>query len=128
LTKTGTHSAPGPESEAMIIATHDITPDYEQLAQIFRALGHPVRLGILAKTLSGEFCVTDLQEQLARRQANVSQHLAILRNRGLAAPERRGNKVCYRLADERIAQLIDLAADIANTIRGVPSLHADKLK
>ena len=99
------------------INTSQTSPDYEQLARIFKALGHATRLGILAKTSSGEFCVTDLGEHLDRGQANISQHLAVLRDRGLAIPERQGNKVCYRLADERLAQVIELAADIAEAIR-----------
>ncbi len=91
-------------------------PDYEHLARIFKALGHPTRLALLAKTIGGEFCVADLQEHLDRSQANISQHLAVLRDRGLALAERRGNQVCYRLADERLAEIIDLAADIAEAI------------
>jgi len=105
------------ENEVRDMDANPSTPDYEQLAQIFKALGHPTRLGILAKTLSGEFCVTDLQEHLDRSQANVSQHLAVLRDRGLAIPERQGNKVCYRLADERFADIIDLAAEIAEAMK-----------
>ncbi len=108
---------PRPESEVGAIDTPQTTADYEQLAQIFKALGHPTRLGILAKTSGGEFCITDLHEHLDRSQANVSQHLAVLRDRGLAVPKRQGNKVCYRLADERLDQIIELAADIADAIR-----------
>ncbi len=96
---------------------NQISPDYERVARIFKALGHPTRLGILAKILSEEFCVTDLHEHLERSQANISQHLAVLRDRGLAIPERRGNKVCYRLADERLSQIIDLAAEIAEAVK-----------
>jgi len=104
------------------------TRDYERLAQMFKALGHPARLGIVAKIISGEFCVIDLQEHLDRSQANVSQHLAVLRDRGLIIPERRGNKVCYRLADERITQIVALAADIADSIKRAAFSHEDKPK
>ncbi len=105
------------ENGVRTIAANPSTPDYEQLAQIFKALGHATRLGLLAKACTGEFCVTDLQEHLDRSQANVSQHLAVLRNRGLAIPEPRGNKVCYRVADERLARIIDLAAEIAEAMK-----------
>ena len=97
------------------------TQDYGQLAQMFKALGHPTRLGIVAKIISGEFCVIDLQEHLDRSQANLSQHLAVLRDRGLAIPERQGNKVCYRLADERITQIVALAAEIAEAMKSATS-------
>ncbi len=101
----------------MIVSTRDTTMDYQQLAQFFKALGHPTRLGILARIVSGEFCVMDLEEHLDRSQANISQHLAVLRDRGLAVPKRRGNKVCYHLADERLGHIINLAAEIAQAIR-----------
>jgi DNA-binding transcriptional ArsR family regulator len=42
----------------------------------------------------------------------MSQHLAILRDRGLVVPERRGNMTCYRLADGRIADIIREAREI----------------
>jgi len=98
------------------IEPSETTVDYEHVAEIFKALGHATRLGILAKAVSGEFCVTDLQEHLDRSQANISQHLAVLRERGLAIPERRGNRVCYRLADERLAQIVKLAVDVTNSV------------
>lgn len=88
------------------------TTDYEALAEAFRALAHPVRLRILMKTIEGELCVQELQNHLDRNQANISQHLTVLRERGLVVAERRGKKVCYRPADERIAQVIRLAASI----------------
>jgi len=84
--------------------------DFEGVAEVFRALAHPVRLQILMKTLDGELCVQDLQDDLDRSQPNISQHLTVLRERGLVVAERRGKRVCYRCADERIAQVIKLAA------------------
>jgi len=108
---------PASDDGVKAMGAGETTRDHAQLAQMFRALGHPTRLGIVAKIISGEFCVIDLQEHLDRSQANLSQHLAVLRDRGLAIPERRGNKGCYRLADERITQLVTLAADVAGTVR-----------
>jgi DNA-binding transcriptional ArsR family regulator len=86
--------------------------DYQRLADVFRALGHPTRLQILTKTISGEFCVQDLGDELDRRQPNISQHLTILRERGLVVPERKGKNVCYRPADGRIAEIIEIAAEV----------------
>lgn len=93
--------------------------DHMRLAALFRAMGHPTRLRILEKIAAGEFCVSDLETDLDRRQANISQHLAILRDRGLVTPVRRGKMVCYRLADDRVAELIHRGRDIF-------SLAADK--
>jgi len=88
------------------------TGEEMRLAAVLKALGHPTRLQLLDTIISGEFCVSELEEQLDRRQANVSQHLAILRDRGLVTPVRKGKSVCYRLTDPRIAELLDQARDI----------------
>lgn len=85
---------------------------YENLAQILKAMGHPTRWGILKKIMGSTFCVSDLERDLGRSQPNISQHLGILRDRGLVVPERKGNMTCYRLADERIADLIRLAEQV----------------
>ena len=84
--------------------------DFEGLAEVFKALAHPVRLQILIKTIDAELCVQDLQDDLDRSQPNISQHLTVLRERGLVVAERKGKRVCYRPADDRIAQVIRLAA------------------
>jgi ArsR family transcriptional regulator len=86
--------------------------DYQRLADVFKALGHPTRLQILAKTVSGEFCVQDLGDELDRRQPHISQHLTILRQRGLVVSQRKGKNVCYRPADSRIAKVIELTAEV----------------
>jgi len=80
--------------------------EFEDLAQLFKALGHPLRLQILMQTLDGEFCVQEIGDRLDRNQPNVSQHLTVLRERGLVIPRRRGKKVCYRLANEDIREII----------------------
>lgn len=80
--------------------------EFEDLAQLFKALGHPLRLQILMQTLDGEFCVQEIGDRLDRNQPNVSQHLTVLRERGLVIARRRGKKVCYRLADEGIREII----------------------
>ncbi len=93
--------------------------DYEGLAEVFKALAHPVRLQILMTTIDGELCVQDLQDDLDRSQPNISQHLAVLRERGLVVAERKGKKVCYRAADDRIAQVIRLAATASERLEAL---------
>ncbi len=91
--------------------------DYQRLAEVFKALGHPTRLQILVKIISSEFCVQDLGDELDRRQPHISQHLAVLRERGLVVPERKGKTVCYRPVDRRIAELIQLVAEAFDPTR-----------
>jgi ArsR family transcriptional regulator len=86
--------------------------DHVRLAALFKAMGHPTRLRILEKVVASEFCVSDLETDLDRRQPNISQHLAILRDRGLVTPVRKGKMVCYRLVDDRVAELIRHGRDI----------------
>ena len=89
----------------------ELAEDYDKLAAAFGALAHPLRLSLIASILDGRLCVQDLGEALDRSQPNISQHLAVLRERGLITPERDGRRVCYRLTDERLAQVIQLAAE-----------------
>ena len=86
--------------------------DHIRLATLFKGMGHPTRLRILERITACEFCVSELETNLDRRQANISQHLAILRDRGLVTPVRKGKMVCYRLADDRVADLIHRGRDI----------------
>lgn len=90
----------------------ELADDYEGVANLFRALGHPTRLRLIATMRRGELCVQDLGETVERSQPNVSQHLAVLRERGLVTPEREGKQVCYHLADEGVADIIRLAAEL----------------
>lgn len=84
----------------------------EEMARAFRALGNPTRLGILRRITESEMCVGELREELDCRQPAVSQHLGILRDRGIVTAERDGAHVCYRVADPRLGELLELAAEI----------------
>lgn len=78
------------------------------MADAFKALGHPVRIAILRRVTAAEPCVSDLQTCVGQSQPSISQHLGVLRDRGLIVPERRGNRTCYRVADDRLAEVIRL--------------------
>jgi ArsR family transcriptional regulator, arsenate/arsenite/antimonite-responsive transcriptional repressor len=91
----------------------DVDPaDRSQDAALFKALGDPHRLTILA-TLArteDEVCVCDFTGALPLNQPTVSHHLKILRDAGLVTWQRRGTWVYYRLATdagERIAAALD---------------------
>ncbi|MBI5043132.1 MAG: winged helix-turn-helix transcriptional regulator [Nitrospirae bacterium] len=79
----------------------------KETAKLFKILSNSVRLEILCHILSRkEICVKNLTEFLGRRQANVSQHLAILRNTGIIDFTRRENYVCYFLKDKKLVKLL----------------------
>lgn len=67
------------------------------LADIFKALGHPVRVKIVAALMDGERCVCELQTIAARDISTVSSHLTILKNAGILASEQRGKQIFYSL-------------------------------
>ncbi len=70
----------------------------ERQAMICQALSDPKRLRILYAVGSNERSVGDLASELGVSIANVSQHLGVLRSRGLVASRREGTSVFYRLA------------------------------
>ena len=81
---------------------------------VCRALNDPKRLAILYALASGPQSVNELSELLGLQQSNVSQHLAILRDRALVATDRQGNRVIYALRDRRVVDAIDLLRDVTN--------------
>lgn len=76
-------------------------------ASLAQALAHPVRLQILDLLRGGGAYVMHLTTSLDRRQANISQHLAVLREAGLVVDEREGMTVSYRVRDPRVFDLVD---------------------
>ncbi len=81
-------------------------------AEICQTLADPTRLEILYSLGSGEKTVGELVELTGLRQANVSQHLAMLRQRGLVNAERRGNRMCYSLTSARILDACEITREI----------------
>ena len=82
--------------------------DVDLLAKYFRGFGDPTRLRILGLLRHEERSVGELVAALKQPQPKVSNHLACLRWCGFVVAERRGKRVFYRLADERVAQVIDV--------------------
>jgi DNA-binding transcriptional ArsR family regulator len=81
---------------------------YALHARFCRGLGDPKRLPIIAALRGGERAVSELVEATGASQANVSQHLALMRNLGLVLVRRQGPSMLYRLADPRIAEAVEL--------------------
>lgn len=85
----------------------------EDLAQVFKALGDPVRLRLLAMIAAegaGETCVCELTPAFDVSQPTISHHLKLLRRAGLIAGERRGTWVYYRPVPETIDRVAALLA------------------
>jgi len=80
----------------------------ELVAERFKALGEPARLGILNALRSGEVSVGELVESTGMGQANVSKHLQILHTLRFVARRKEGLFVYYSLADDSVFQLCDV--------------------
>jgi len=91
---------------------------YQGEAKIFRALAHPVRLRILDILARQEACVCHLEAVLKRPQPYVSQQLAALREAGLVTDRREGTLIYYRLAGDRLTELLDQAKALAQAVAG----------
>lgn len=84
---------------------------YSEKAELLKVLAHPVRLCIVKGLMNRECNVTHMQECLELPQSTVSQHLSILRSRGIIKGTRVGLEVKYSIANEEVKKLIDLLFD-----------------
>lgn len=78
----------------------------ERTAQAMRAIAHPLRLKILCVLGGHEMRVRDIVEAVGTSQSNVSQHLAILREKRILNPRKIANHVYYSVGDERVLRLV----------------------
>lgn len=75
----------------------EIKPVYEARAKIFKALAHPTRLWMAEQLAEGERCVCEFVEQIDADFSTISKHLAVLKQAGIVADEKRGKQVYYSL-------------------------------
>ena len=81
-------------------------------AEVFKAMGHPLRLGIIEFLQGGEMCVCDIVEHVGTGMSNVSKHLAVMKRAGIVADRRDGLKIMYRLT-------MPCAVDFIGCVEGV---------
>jgi ArsR family transcriptional regulator len=84
----------------------------EQASEAMQAMAHPLRLKILCLVGPNELNVQEIVEAVGTSQSNISQHLGILRERGILQSRKEANKVFYRVEDPRILKMISLTRDI----------------
>ena len=83
-----------------------MTKTFEQLSEVLKALAHPARLQIVAGLLKDECNVSQIQQSLGLPQSTISQHLRILKNGGIIRGRREGTRMCYRVVDKRVREII----------------------
>lgn len=98
--------------DTAILEMKDHQNDVETAARALKAISHPLRLKILCVIGDQEVCVQDIVEAVGTSQSNISQHLAILRDKGVLQTRKDANRVFYRVADQRTLQLIGLMREV----------------
>ena len=86
--------------------TFDKTKTYEREADILKVLGHPIRLKIVAGLLTEGCNVKKIWECLGLPQATVSQHLALLKNKGIIEGRRTGVEVFYTVISDDARRIV----------------------
>ena len=93
-----------------ILIHHD--DDIERAARSLRAMAHPLRLKILCVLGDREMSVQEIVDNVGTSQSNISQHLAILREKGILTTRKDANRVYYRVCDMRTLRLIDMMREV----------------
>lgn len=79
-----------------------------QAVSALKVLANEDRLLLLCQLSQGEMCVGDLENALDIHQPTLSQQLGVLRNEGIVATRREGKHICYRLADPKFLQMLEV--------------------
>jgi ArsR family transcriptional regulator len=104
--------------------------EMQPAAELLKAFSHPTRLAILHELVSGPKCVTDIEELLSARQANISQHLSVLRYTHLVDYAQDGVLRCYYLCRPRLVRdMLELIQRDEPIVKRTPEeIQADKEK
>ena len=97
------------ENPTMLITRSE---DIERAAQSMKAMAHPLRLKILCTLGGQEVSVQEIVELVGTSQSNISQHLAILRDKGILNSRKDANRVFYKVGDERTLRLIGMMREV----------------
>ena len=103
-------SLPNGDREDMDLFADDA--DIERASRSLKAMSHPLRLKILCTLGDQEISVQEIVDHVGTSQSNISQHLAILRDKGILASRKDANRVYYRVSDGRTLQLIGMMREV----------------
>ncbi|MFI7700569.1 ArsR/SmtB family transcription factor [Nonomuraea sp. NPDC049480] len=104
-------------------------PLYQAKAELFRLLGHPVRIRVLELLQDGPRSVRDLLAAIDVEPTGLSQHLAVLRRSGMVTAQRDGSTVVYALAGGDVAELLRAARQLlTQMLAGQNELLSELLK
>ena len=96
------------------MSPEDLQTAVEETALMLKCLGHPIRLQILdLLDKEGELTVTDIYGSIGLEQAVASQHLSLMRDKGILSRRRNGVNVYYGLAHPRASKVLDCIREAA---------------
>ena len=90
----------------------DKQEDIELAARALKSIAHPLRLKILCVIGDQEACVQEIVDAVGTSQSNISQHLAILREKDILLTRKDANRVYYRVGDQRTLQLVGMMREV----------------
>lgn len=86
--------------------------DIDRASRSLKAISHPLRLKILCVLGNQEVNVQDIVDSVGTSQSNISQHLAILRDKGILTSRKDANRVYYKVGDYRTLRLISMMQEV----------------
>ena len=86
--------------------------DVGRAVHALKAIAHPLRLKILCTLGDQEMSVRTLVAAIGTTQSNVSQHLSMMRDKGILAARKDANRVYYRVGDVRVLRLVSMMRDL----------------
>lgn len=101
-----------PDTQALRAVLIDNEEHIEQASRALKAMAHPLRLKILCVLGNQELNVQEIVDCVGTSQSNISQHLAILREKGVLRTRKDANRVYYRVGDERTLSLIGMMREV----------------
>ena len=82
--------------------------DYSRESELLKALAHPVRLKIVEGLINNECNVNKIVANLGLPQSTISQHLSILKSRGIVKARKDGLRTCYKVADPKAVEIVKI--------------------
>ena len=104
------------KKEAPGAGPHDSTHLWELQADICQTLANPKRLQILHLLKGGELSVGAMVRSLGLPKANLSQHLSLMRQKGILATRRSGTTIFYRLTTPEITQACEIMRGVLREV------------
>ncbi|MGM0785821.1 MAG: metalloregulator ArsR/SmtB family transcription factor [Pseudomonadota bacterium] len=94
--------------DTSMLDVNDMRDAATEATALLRALAHEDRLLLLCQLSQEELCVSDLEARLDIHQPSLSQQLGVLRKQGLVATRREGKHIFYRIADDKVLNVLQV--------------------